>query len=248
MSRRSGGRRGLGTVGDARSRAVAASRRRRVAVVAAVPALALAPGASRSAIVRTRVASCGARARDDASGDTAIPEAVPGDADDDDDDDSTGRDAGGRIVVVLGAGCVWGRRTRTRRMSTRRWRWRWRWITPPWTTRAMPWTRWGRGRCCRLAAAMIAASLDGVSPSPSALASPAFAAGDPRLLRRAERRPARSARLRPRRGLRVRGGRGVRGAGAPRASLAAAVDVSPTCDGAGAFSAVGGMSRRFNRA
>ena len=77
-----------GTVGDARSRAVAASRRRRVAVVAAVPALAPAPGASRSAIVRIRaLRRVVARARDDASGDTAIPEAVPGDADDDDDDD-----------------------------------------------------------------------------------------------------------------------------------------------------------------
>ena len=76
-----------GTVGDARSRAVAASRRRRVAVVAAVPALAPAPGASRSAIVRIRaLRRVVARARDDASGDTAIPEAVPGDADDDDDD------------------------------------------------------------------------------------------------------------------------------------------------------------------
>ena len=83
-----------GTVGDARSRAVAASRRRQVAVVAAVPALTPAAGASRSAIVRIRaLRRVVARARDDASGDTDTPEAVPGDAGDDDDEDHDDDDA-----------------------------------------------------------------------------------------------------------------------------------------------------------
>ena len=89
VSRRSGVPR---TVGDARSRAVAASRRRRVAFVAAVPAPAPAPGAARSSIARTRAARrVVARARDDAGGDAEPPEAVPGDAGDGDvdvDDDA----------------------------------------------------------------------------------------------------------------------------------------------------------------
>ena len=91
VSRRSGV---PGTVGDAQSRAVAASRRRRVAVVAAAPALVPALGASRSAIARIRtVRLVVARARDDASGDTDTPEAVPGDAGDDDDEDHDDDDA-----------------------------------------------------------------------------------------------------------------------------------------------------------
>jgi hypothetical protein len=99
VSRRSGV---PGTVGVARSRAVAASRRRRVAFVAAVPAPAPAPGATRSSIVRTHAARrVVARARDDAGGDAESPEAVPGDAGDvdvdvdDDAGDASAPDASG---------------------------------------------------------------------------------------------------------------------------------------------------------
>lgn len=165
-----------GTVGDARSRAVAASRRRRVAVVAAVPALAPAPGASRSAIVRIRaLRRVVARARDDASGDTAIPEAVPGDADDDDDDydddddddaassSSSARDASGEadedeedeyeeveVEVEVDYTPLDHARDAVDSLGT-------------WSDVAA----WPRSKDD---------ALDDVSPSPSALASPAFAA------------------------------------------------------------------------